>query len=128
MKTPPDAVTATYALTPEIERTGEQLRRALRPIVEEAGGQPPRTGRLGRRLGIDKSLASRLVRAVSGESNLELVHRVRVQVAVGGACLANEAQPLVGRQGLRLVEDLLQGLGGHWRILRPRRAGCPSVG
>ena len=99
MKTPPDAVTTTYALTPEIELTGEQLRRALRPIVEEAGGQPPRTGRLGRRLGIDKSLASRLVRALSGESNLELVHRIPsptgLRMVLESARRAGIAAPLI---------------------------------
>ncbi len=46
-------------------------------------------------------------------TRFELVHRARVQIAVAGARLANEAQPLVRRQGLRLVEELLQGLGRH---------------
>ena len=58
-------------------------------------------------------------------ARFELVHRARVQIAVGRARLANEAQPLVRRQGLRLVEDLLQGLGRHCRHLSAR--GAPPV-
>ena len=55
---------------------------------------------------------------------LELVHRVGVQIAIGRASLADETQPLVRRQRLRLIEDLLQRLGRHCAILK---RGAPPV-
>ena len=60
-------------------------------------------------------------------ARFELVHCARVQIAVAGARLANEAQPLVRRQGLRLFEELLQGLGRHCAHLKARCVACPSV-
>src|SRR6185295_11143279 len=51
-------------------------------------------------------------------ARLELVHGIGVQIAVSRASLANEAQALVRRQRLRLIENLLQGLARHRAILR----------
>lgn len=64
------------SLTEQIGTVGASLREALMPIIEELAGSSPRPGLLCSRLGIDKSLASRLVRAVRCESDIEFLHRV----------------------------------------------------
>jgi hypothetical protein len=68
--------TAAEALLERIRATGRDLRRPLAPILEELGGSPPRPTRLIRTIGLDKSLASRLVRSVRSDSDVELMHRV----------------------------------------------------
>ena len=60
----------------EIERVGRELRTPLMTILGDVAGQPPRPTRLSRAIGLDKSLASRLVRAATSESDLELMHIV----------------------------------------------------
>jgi len=63
-------------LMQQIEATGADLRRTLAPVVEAAAGPRPRPTRLARAIGLDKSLASRLVRAVDSTSDLDLMHLV----------------------------------------------------
>ena len=63
-------------LRPEIEDLGGALRRPLRAVLEAVAGDPPRPARVARAIGLDKSLASRFVRAVMADSNLELMHIV----------------------------------------------------
>lgn len=64
--TPPeDASEATLALT---------LRQALLPLLEALAGRPPRPVTLMRRIGLDKSLASRLVQAARAESDQQFLH------------------------------------------------------
>lgn len=60
----------------EISALGDAFRRVLRPVLEAVGGAPPRPGAITRRTGLDKSLASRLVRALRSRSDLELMHLV----------------------------------------------------
>lgn len=63
-------------LRSQIEARGTSLRLGLQPIVEETAGVSARPSRLTQRLGLDKSLASRLVRALKCDSDLEFIHRV----------------------------------------------------
>jgi hypothetical protein len=64
------------ALVTRIERLGGVLREALLPVLEQAAGKRPRLTDLTRTLGIDKSLASLLVRAANAPNDLELMHLV----------------------------------------------------
>ncbi|MEK8031884.1 hypothetical protein AACH06_13735 [Ideonella sp. DXS29W] len=50
------------------------LRGALLPLLDALAGQPPRPVRLMRRIGLDKSLASRLVQAARAESDPQFLH------------------------------------------------------
>src|SRR5215471_5920706 len=63
-------------LTQRIEATGSELRRAITAVLEAVAGPQPRPTRVSRAIGLDKSLASRLVRAVQNSSDLELMHLV----------------------------------------------------
>lgn len=62
------------ALEERIEEMVATLRDSMMPLIEEAGGRPIRPSRLGRRLGLDKTLASRLSRAFRAETAAELLH------------------------------------------------------
>jgi len=63
-------------LSARIEETAHSLRTALAPLLEELCGAPLRPSRLIQRLGIDKSLASRLTRALRAGSTGELLHLI----------------------------------------------------
>lgn len=63
-------------LRPRIEATGRELRRAITTVLEAVAGPSPRPTRVSRAIGLDKSLASRLVRAVQSTSDLDLMHLV----------------------------------------------------
>jgi hypothetical protein len=63
-------------LTDRIGEVGRDLRRVLAPAIEDVGGVPPRPTRLTRAIGLDKSLASRFVRAVRADSDPEFLHLV----------------------------------------------------
>jgi hypothetical protein len=63
-------------LIDRIEETGAGIREPLRLLIEAIGGTPPRPTRLIRSVGLDKSLASRLVRALRADSDLEFMHLV----------------------------------------------------
>jgi hypothetical protein len=60
----------------QIEAVGRELRRAITPVVEAVAGAHPRPTRISRAIGLDKSLASRLVRALQSSSDLDLMHLV----------------------------------------------------
>lgn len=60
---------------PEAE-AADALRRALRPLLDVLAGTPPRPVRLVRGLGLDKSLASRLVQAAQAPDDAEFLHRL----------------------------------------------------
>jgi hypothetical protein len=55
---------------------GAELRRTIAPVLEAVSGATPRPTRISRAIGLDKSLASRLVRAVQSSSDLDLMHIV----------------------------------------------------
>lgn len=50
------------------------LRQALTPLLDALAGQPWRPVRLMRKVGLDKSLASRLVQAARAESDSQFLH------------------------------------------------------
>lgn len=60
----------------QIEAIGGELRQALAPMLEAVAGASPRPTRVSRAIGLDKSLASRLVRAAQSSSDLDLMHLV----------------------------------------------------
>ncbi len=60
----------------QIEVIGAELRQAISPVLEAVAGASPRPTRVSRAIGLDKSLASRLVRAVQSTSDLDLMHLV----------------------------------------------------
>jgi len=60
----------------QIEAIGAVLRRTIAPVLEAVAGVSPRPTRISRAIGLDKSLASRLVRAVQSSSDLDLMHLV----------------------------------------------------
>lgn len=64
------------SLLDRIGETGSAIRRPLGFLLEEIGGTPPRPTRLIRSVGLDKSLASRLIRALRADSDLEFMHLV----------------------------------------------------
>jgi hypothetical protein len=73
----PDVPTAVDArLAAQVEETARKLRGALAALLQEVCGPAARPSRLVQRLGIDKSLASRLVRAVGYASPYQLIHHV----------------------------------------------------
>ena len=59
-----------------IEVTGRELRRAISTVLEAVAGPRPRPTRVARAIGLDKSLASRLVRSVRATSDMDLMHFV----------------------------------------------------
>ena len=59
-----------------IRATGSDLRRPLVRLLEQLAGVPPRPARLVRAAGLDKSLASRLIRSLRAESDHEFLHLV----------------------------------------------------
>lgn len=64
------------ALAERIASIGMELREPLRAILEKVAGAPPRPNGLTRAIGLDKSLAGRLIRAIQSESDLEFMHIV----------------------------------------------------
>src|SRR5499427_8223096 len=59
-----------------IEASGRELRRAITSVLEAVAGPRPRPTRVARAIGLDKSLASRLVRSVRATSDMDLMHFV----------------------------------------------------
>ena len=52
------------------------LRQSFVPVVEAVGGPAARPGRLAQLLVLDKSLSSRLLRAIRSDDPFELIHTV----------------------------------------------------
>jgi hypothetical protein len=59
---------------PREAQVATALRAALGPLLDKLAGRPPRPIRLMRGIGLDKSLASRLVQAVRADSDAEFLH------------------------------------------------------
>ena len=105
-------------LASQISLVGRELRRALSALLGDlAGGQTPRPTRLSRAIGLDKSLSSRLVRALQTNSDLELVHIV--PSPAGLRILAESATHFVDGARIRDLlaatarfEQLLEGIPG----------------
>lgn len=60
----------------QIATVASDLRARLTPLLAALAGVPPRPVRLMRGIGLNKSLASRLVKATSAESDPQFLHRV----------------------------------------------------
>jgi len=71
-----EAATSADATLAPTEELGRELHGVLVPLMEALGGSPPRPGRIIEATGIDKTLASRLVRACRSRSDLEFIHLV----------------------------------------------------
>lgn len=65
---------AEAAAEPPEATVAAALREALGPLLDTLAGQPPRPVRLMRRIGLDKSLASRLVQAAKADSDSQFLH------------------------------------------------------
>ena len=81
---------------------GRELRRTLLPVLAAIAGPRPSPTRLSRAIGLDKSLASRLVRASQSASDLDLMHIV--PSPAGLRILADLAGVVVPAE---LIADLL---------------------
>jgi hypothetical protein len=66
--------TLEAAAEPPEATVAAALRESLSPLLDALAGQPPRPVRLMRRIGLDKSLASRLVQAAKAESDSQFLH------------------------------------------------------
>jgi hypothetical protein len=82
-----------------------QLRAGLGDLIQHLAGTPPRPIRLTRDLGLDKSLASRLVQANRAESDAEFLHRVPSPTGLRMLLDAARAQAVPGH--LLAVADLI---------------------
>jgi DNA-binding MarR family transcriptional regulator len=98
-----EAVPPQSTAFPEIEAVGAELRAALRPLLVAAAGPRPSPVRLARAMGLDKSLASRLVRAARAATNLDLMNIV--PSPAGLRILAELAGPVAPAE---LIAKLLQ--------------------
>jgi hypothetical protein len=110
---------------PQIAAVAAALRGSLTPLLHRLAGSPPRPYRLTQGLGLDKSLASRLVQAVRAESDLDLLHQVpsptglRMLLDRAGARLEAPAlEPAA--DAVRRFEELLDTLPGGRQALDAR--------
>ena len=74
--TAPNAIATNAAVDTEPREVtvAAALREALGPLLHALAGDPPRPVRLMRSIGLDKSLASRLVQAARTESDSQFLH------------------------------------------------------
>ena len=86
-------------LRSEIEALGGALRQPLLAVLEGVAGSPPRPARIVRAIGLDKSLASRFVRAVTADTDLELMYVV--PSPEGLRILAERAADLAGPERIQ---------------------------
>lgn len=70
----PPVVSRGDGLDGRLAEVATELRARLTSVIEALAGQPPRPVRLMRRIGLDKSLASRLVQAIRAETDLQFLH------------------------------------------------------
>lgn len=105
-----------------IAAVAAELRASLAPLVAQLAGTPPRPFRLTQGLGLDKSIASRLVQAVRADSDLDLLHhvpsptglRMLLERATGQA---PAALLRTTAQAVRRFEELLDTLPGGRQAL-----------
>lgn len=110
-------------LEPErIAAVAVALRSGLAAVLRQYAGAPPRPYRLTQGLGLDKSLASRLVQAVRTETDLDLLHHV--PSPTGLRILLERATPQPGdplrrplESAIQAFEELLDSLPGGRQAL-----------
>ncbi len=95
------------SLLERIRTTGTALRDPLARLLEELGGIPPRPARVIRTTGLDKSLASRLVRAMRADSDVEFMHRV--PSPTGLRIFAESARGIADGSAVDALEAAIQG-------------------
>ncbi|MCK4513344.1 hypothetical protein KAW64_16465, partial [bacterium] len=86
----------------------DDLRGHLDPIIREVAGSRPRPSRLVSELGIDKSLASRLTRALRADDPLEFMHLLPSPTGLG-IFLSAARSAGISRDVCRAAEDSVDG-------------------
>lgn len=102
---------------PPIADLAAELRGQLQPLLARLAGSPPRGVRLTRGIGLDKSLASRLVQACRAGSDAEFLHAVPSPTGLRILCEKAQGQaPAAGLKALgrtiERFEALLDSLPG----------------
>lgn len=127
----------TDSLAPDEERAelaavALELRHGLAPLLQGLAGDPPRPVRLTQGIGLDKSLASRLIKAVRSETDAEFLHHVPsptgLRILLERA--RSEADPRRLREvdaGVRRFESLLDRLPGGRQALDARMGEASSA-
>ncbi len=105
MSLPVDPVPPQESPLQSIEQVGAELRAALLPVLAAVAGPRPTPTRLTRAIGLDKSLASRLIRATQAASDLDLMHMV--PSPAGLRILADLAGVMVPAE---VIADLLRAI------------------
>lgn len=104
--------------TDRVAAVAGQLRGALRAVVREVAGPTPRPARLVGELHVDKSLASRLVRALRADSPFAFIYFVpsptglRMVLDAAGAAGVDAELCAAARRATEMFQDLLDDLPG----------------
>ncbi len=106
----------------QIEGVGAELRTALVPILTAIAGPRPTPTRLTRAIGLDKSLASRLIRATQASSDLDLMHMV--PSPAGLRILADLAGVLAPAEA---IADLLRAIDHFAIVLESTPGGRAAI-
>ncbi|HSI58683.1 MAG TPA: hypothetical protein VLA16_14085 [Ideonella sp.] len=129
---PPEAdaweadATQADAIGERIAQVAAALRAGLTPLLEALAGAPPRPVGLTRGLGLDKTLASRLVQATKAGSDTEFLHIVPsptgLRMLLDKAQGRPEAAPLLPRASATIdaFQALLDSLPGGRQALDAR--------
>ena len=121
----PNALSTETTLSPELAGVASALREGLAPLVHDLAGAPARPVRLQQGIGLDKTLASRLVQAVRAPGDAEFLHalpspaglRIVLQRAAGHA---DERLLAPLEAAVLRFEALLDGLPGGRQALHAR--------
>ena len=111
------AAPADDATTERIAAVAAELRAGLSPLIEALAGSPPRPVRLMRRIGLDKSLASRLVQAMKADSDGQFLHaapsptglRMLVDASAGAADATLRSKAAAAIDNFEALLDTLPG-------------------
>ncbi|MFN8549179.1 MAG: hypothetical protein U0527_14705 [Candidatus Eisenbacteria bacterium] len=112
------ATKAKKSVEQRVEAVASSLQQSLNLVAQSVVGPTLRTTRLAERLDLDKSLSSRLVRALKAESSLELVHFIPSPTGLGMFLHAAEekgapvAQCREARHSVEQFRALLEELPG----------------
>jgi hypothetical protein len=109
----------------EVAAVARELRAGLTPLLQALAGATPRPVRLTQGIGLDKSLASRLVQAIRAGTDLDFLHqvpsptglRILLERAHGHA---DESLVRDVEAGVRRFDALLDGLPGGRQALDAR--------
>ena len=95
-------------LEDRIHSIAEDLRRHLEPIIREIAGSRPRPSRLVSELDIDKSLASRLTRAIRADDPSEFIHLLPSPTGLS-IFLSAARTAGINKETCRAAEDSVDG-------------------